>query len=71
MGRETAIERGKRMVAGAQSVFVRWAGDVGRRGLERGEHDRGEMQIENPVVIITGANNESGFHLAASLLEEQ
>ena len=45
MGREIAIERGKRTVAGAQSVFARWAGDVGRRGLERGEHDRGEVQL--------------------------
>ncbi len=28
------------------------------------------MGTENPAVIITGANNGIGFHLAASLLEE-
>jgi len=71
MGRETAIERGKRMVAGAQSVFARWAGDVGRRGLERGEHDRERcksraLSSSSPVRTARG-----GFHLAASLLEEQ
>ncbi|MEA3340457.1 MAG: SDR family NAD(P)-dependent oxidoreductase, partial [Chloroflexota bacterium] len=29
------------------------------------------MSTENPVVIITGANNGIGFHMAAALLEEQ
>ena len=29
------------------------------------------MSTENPVVIITGANNGIGFHMAAALLEER
>ena len=29
------------------------------------------MSTQNPVVIITGANNGIGFHMAAALLEER